>query len=195
MGARRARRRGALTRLPLPLPDPPLSDERVSLRAFRLDDAARVAEACQDPAITRWTEVPAPYRAEDARGWIAVHPDARASGEALELAVVGAGDDAVDGAIGLVHVIPEHARGEVGYWIAPWARRRGLATHAVRLLADWALGDLGLGRLELMTHTDNVVSGRVALAAGFRREGVLRGYRVSRGRRVDLVMYARVAGA
>ena len=195
MGARRARRRGALTRLPLPLPDPPLRDERVSLRAFRLDDAIRVAEACQDAAITRWTEVPAPYRPEDARGWIAVHPEARASGDALELAVVGAGDDEVDGAIGLVHVVPEHARGEVGYWIAPWARRRGLATHAVRLLADWALGDLGLGRLELLTHTDNVISGRVALAAGFRREGVLRGYRVSRGRRVDLVMYARVAGA
>jgi RimJ/RimL family protein N-acetyltransferase len=166
----------------------------VSLRPFRPGDAARVTEACQDPLITRWTEVPDPYRHEDAEGWIAAQGDARATGEALELAVVAAGADAVDGAIGLVNLAPEHARGEVGYWIAPWARRGGLATHAVRLLAGWALDDLGLGRLELLTHTDNEISGRVAVAAGFRREGVLRAYRVSKGRRVDLVMYARVAG-
>jgi len=154
-----------------------------------------VTEACQDPSIGRWTEVPVPYRLEDAEGWIAAHAQTRASGEALELAVVSAGLDEVDGSIGLVHLVPEHGRGEVGYWIAPWARRRGLATRAVRLLSAWALTELGLGRLELLTHTDNEVSGRVAVAAGFRREGVLRGYRVMRGRRVDLVMYARVAGA
>ena len=50
------------------------------------------------------------------------------------------------GAIGLDIDIDSEV-GEFGYWIAPWARRRGVATGAVRLVAAWGLDELGLGRV------------------------------------------------
>lgn len=34
----------------------------------------------------------------------------------------------------------------VGYWPAPHARGRGVATHAVRLLAEWPFADLDVAR-------------------------------------------------
>jgi RimJ/RimL family protein N-acetyltransferase len=49
-----------------------------------------------------------------------------------------------------------------------------------------------LVRMELLTLVGNEASGRVALRAGFAREGVLRSYLPFRGGLVDAVMFARL---
>jgi len=59
--------------------------------------------------------------------------------------------------------------GEVMYWLAPWDRRRGIATKAVALLCEWALTGLGFTHITLKTNMDNVASQRVAERAGFHR--------------------------
>jgi RimJ/RimL family protein N-acetyltransferase len=63
--------------------------------------------------------------------------------------VIAAADDpvAVLGEVGLAH-LDRAGRAEVGFWLAPQARGRGLATSAVRLLTAWALHAPGpsLGR-------------------------------------------------
>jgi RimJ/RimL family protein N-acetyltransferase len=90
-------------------------------------------------------------------------------------------------------VHPDRAQAEIGYWTAPWARRRGVATGALRALSTYAFRR-GLERLELLTHWDNPASQRVALAAGYQREGVRRGALPDRdGRRDDMVAFARLA--
>ena len=45
---------------------------------------------------------------------------------------------------------------------------------ALQALSRWAIEELGLGRVELVTDPDNIASQRVAEKAGFTREGVLR---------------------
>ncbi len=70
---------------------------------------------------------------------------------------------------------------------------RGAATRAVRLVARWAFTvEPILIRMELLTLVGNEASGRVALRAGFVREGVLRRYLPFRGELVDAVMFARL---
>src|SRR5262249_39239390 len=84
---------------------------------------------------------------------------------------------------------------EIGYWVAPWARRRGVATAATRVLSDWAFDHRAVERLELLAAKENVGSQRVALAAGFTREGVRRGASLGRdGLRKDLVAFVRLLG-
>ena len=68
----------------------------------------------------------------------------------------------------------EDAERFLGYWIAAPARGRGAATRAVRLLRDWAQQELGLDALEILAHTDNRASQRVAAAAGFVDTGEIR---------------------
>ncbi len=79
---------------------------------------------------------------------------------------------------------------EVGCWTAPWARGRGVATHAVRLLSRWALTDLGLVRVVLEHDVDNAASGVVAARAGFVREGIRRDAVGAKGRRWTLASWS-----
>jgi 8-oxo-dGTP pyrophosphatase MutT (NUDIX family) len=53
-------------------------------------------------------------------------------------------------------------------------RGKGYATRAVRLLSDYAIDVLGLGRVEAKVEPGNEKSMRVATRAGLRREGVRR---------------------
>jgi len=63
------------------------------------------------------------------------------------------------------------ARAAVGYWLSPTARGRGVASHALWLLAHWAFNVIGLARLELTCGPDNHASQLVAERSGFVREG------------------------
>lgn len=177
----------------LEVPDPPLADESVALRPFTLDDVEWIVRACRDPEIPRYTLVPDPYEPEDARGWIGLHEGERERGEALALAVVDAEDGEPLGSAGLQRIDWDQGRGEVGYWVAPWARGRGAATSATRLLAAHAFA-LGLARVEIPVYVDNPASQRVAEKAGAQREGVLRSYFLARGVRHDCVSYSLLPG-
>jgi RimJ/RimL family protein N-acetyltransferase len=176
----------------LVLPDPPLSDGTITLRTFRQEDVPWVVKACQDPEIPRFTGVPQPYEESHASEWIATHPRERETGEALNLAVVQ-GDEPL-GSISLLRIEWSQLRGEIGYWVAPWGRGRGVATSAVRLLAAHGFEGCGLQRIEIVPYDDNPASQRVAEKAGARREGVMRAYFLAAGVRHDCVMYALLPG-
>lgn len=167
----------------------------VRLRPFAAGDAQRVREACNDPQIPRFMSLmPSPYTEADARWWIGEGaPAAWAKGGAAWAVVDPQTGDLLGGA-GMGQVLPERAQAEVGYWVAPWARRRGVATAATRAITDWAFAERGVARMELVTAPQNTASQRVALAAGFTREGVRRGGATLRdGSRGDYLVFARLA--
>jgi RimJ/RimL family protein N-acetyltransferase len=170
---------------------PTLTGHRVRLRPWRPEDADAVFAACQDAAIQRWTEVPVPYRREDAVAFVGgVAAEVWAAGGAL-FAVESTDDVALVGAMTLFP--PRAGVGVAGYWTVAAHRGRGLTGEALRVLSAWALDDLGLRRMELVADQANAGSCRVAEAAGYRAEGVLRQRSVHRGRPVDDVMYALLA--
>jgi RimJ/RimL family protein N-acetyltransferase len=94
--------------------------------------------------------------------------------------VCGAVDDRLLGSVGLPAVDLSSASAEMGYWVAPWARGRGLASRAVGLLRDAAVRELGLRTFELLIHRDNAASAAVARRAGFAPTGEARPF--GRGR-------------
>lgn len=147
--------------------------------------------ACADPAIVRFTRIPHPYTLEDGE-WFVDHATCEAAlGRAFHSAVCAEGpDDQILGCVGLV-IRPDRPHiGEVGYWIAPWARRRGAATAAVRLAVAVA-GGLRLARVEAYIHPDNAGSRRTVERVGFRREGLLHSHGVGRNGLEDMLLYAR----
>jgi RimJ/RimL family protein N-acetyltransferase len=130
--------------------------------------------ACRDPLVQRFTRIPADYGEEDGRAFIGGAPGRRARGESIELAVAPAAGGRLLGAVGLVVDRHDPARAEVGYWVGPWARGQGVAARALALLSGWALGPLGLARLDLHASVSNAASLRVAARCGYVREGTLR---------------------
>ncbi|PWU62344.1 GNAT family N-acetyltransferase, partial [Micromonospora globispora] len=100
----------------------------VRLRPFRLDDAADTAAACADPLTQRGISgLPEPYTEESARWWITEGaPAAWATGGAAYV-MADPATDRLLGGIGLSQPVPARGQAEIGYWVAPWARGRGVA--------------------------------------------------------------------
>lgn len=142
-----------------------VSDDLVGLRPFEPTDADAIAAACQDPEIIRWTSIPSPYNIDYARLFVTLCDTWRDEGSAFHFAIVDRRDGSFGGSIGLDAVRQPPA--QVGYWVAPWARRRGLASRALQLVTTWALQDLRLDAVELVTKIGNEPSERVATNAGY----------------------------
>jgi RimJ/RimL family protein N-acetyltransferase len=81
----------------------------------------------------------------------------------------------------------DNRRAELAVWVAAQYRGRGMARRSLALTGRWLLTECGFERVGLLVEPSNLASLNAALAAGFTNEGVLRGYTVERGRRVDSV--------
>jgi RimJ/RimL family protein N-acetyltransferase/8-oxo-dGTP pyrophosphatase MutT (NUDIX family) len=155
---------------------PTLTDGEVTLRPWRDEDVTE-AVAGHDEVIAHWFGWPedgvTPERMQQAiRDWRASFADDRS--------VVGFAIEDRGTLAGSVDVRRRDSGvGELSWALYAGRRGRGVATRAVRLLADWALTDVGHGglgysRLEAKVEPDNESSLRVATRAGLRREGVRR---------------------
>ncbi len=174
----------------LPWPDPPLADDVVRLRPWSDADVDAAHAATQDPLIPRFTRIPERQTKEQLRAFIADRDTQRLAGELLACVIADPASDALLGSVALLRFDWDEHRCEVGYWLAPQARGRGVATRAVALLARWALREIGIARVAITTDVDNVASQAVAERCGFIREGVLRAFQERNGRRFDVVMYS-----
>jgi RimJ/RimL family protein N-acetyltransferase len=166
-----------------------LRDGDLVLRSWRQSDVDALVAGCNDPEIAHWIPtIPHPYTEVDALAFI--RGEVRGDQEALAIEVGGQ----VVGGIGL-GLNAEGYRGAIGYWIAAPSRGQGVCTRALDLLARYALEELELQRVQLVTDPDNRASQRVAEKVGFRREGVLRAHlRHPDGRVRDSVMFALLPG-
>lgn len=169
------------------------------LRPFSPSDERRAAQALGDPEITRWAtgahlhSLPA---AERATQWLRTRLTAWSDG-IPDFAITDPDTDDLTGYIGLRRI--RNGNAEVGSWIAPWARHRGLATQALLTAAGWALattdnGGMGLHRIALHHSTDNAASCTVAAKAGLLLEGTMRQATTDNtGARYDAHLHARLA--
>ncbi len=80
--------------------------------------------------------------------------------------------------------------GRIGYSIIPQYWRKGLATAAVRCLVDIVFSHTNTERLEAVCSVNNPASQRVLEKAGFKYEGIRRGYLRIREKRVDHYSFA-----
>jgi ribosomal-protein-alanine N-acetyltransferase len=173
----------------LSYPDPPLTDGTVVLRRWEESDIGCVEEASRDPHIPEGTTVPAHFTVSDGLAWIERQWGRADNGEGLSLAIADADSDDALGAVVLM-LRRQAGTVEVGYWLVERARGRRLASHAVALLARWALTHAGLARVEALVEPGNTASQRVLESVGFRREGHLRSYLVFDQRRADAFIYS-----
>jgi RimJ/RimL family protein N-acetyltransferase len=161
---------------------------QIRLRPFKLSDASAVADACRDPLIPKYTFMKEGLTEEEAVQWIERGLKAWDEGHA-RFAIVEDGSDEVIGQVG-IGVDWSRISAEAYYWVRSSHRRLGAASTALTLLSRWALDELRIERLHLLTHLDNDASQAVATRCGFTREGVLRGYEPFKGTRPDLVSWS-----
>jgi RimJ/RimL family protein N-acetyltransferase len=177
------------------LPDlaQPLSDGRIALRMAAEWDIPDILIAYQDdPELhLRLGEDRPPSGAQ--LGSAAERLEAeRLAGTGLALTIVEPGSDDCRGRVNVHKVDWDNRRAELGIWVAPRLRRRGVARAALRLAGGWLFDASELRRLAILTDVGNEPMLRAARAAGFHDEGVLRAYARQRGGRSDVAILSLV---
>jgi RimJ/RimL family protein N-acetyltransferase len=164
----------------------------VILRFPTLDDVDGILPGFTDPELREAGNLPA-FSREQLAASLQELPALAASGRLLPLAAVTAERGRVVGAGILHHLDAERRIVEIGYFVLPHARGRGIATGIARTLAEHAFS-LGVQRVAAYVNVGNAVSERVLERAGFTREGVVRSMPKPDGRRVDKTLFSLLPG-
>jgi RimJ/RimL family protein N-acetyltransferase len=164
----------------------------VILRLPSLDDVDAILPAFTDPEIRDAGNLPA-FSREELAASLGDLPSLAERGRLLALAALDAETGEVIGGGMLHHLDAERRIVEIGYWVFPPARGRGVATTIARMLAEHAFS-LGVERVAAYVNVGNTASERVVERAGFTREGVVRSMPKPDGTRVDKTLFSLLPG-
>jgi RimJ/RimL family protein N-acetyltransferase len=176
----------------LSVPSEGIRAGEVILRFPSLADVEAILPAFTDPELREAGNLPA----FDRKGLVASLqdlPTLAERGRLLALAAVDAGSGEVIGGGTLHHLDSERRIVEIGYFVLPYARRRGVATTIARMLSEHAFS-LGMERVAAYVNVGNTASERVVERAGFTREGVVRSMPKPDGRRIDKTLFSLLPG-
>jgi ribosomal-protein-serine acetyltransferase len=169
-----------------------LTDGHIVLRPFATEDLeATYAAACESiGTVGRWMAWCHPgYELHEASAWIDTCRRNWTAGASCEFAVFDAAN-AFCGGVGVNSFNRLNNFANLGYWVRSSRLRRGIATAAAHLAAGFALDQLQFARVEIVIHTDNVASRRVAEKLGATFECVARNRVVLHGRSHDAAVYS-----
>ena len=161
----------------------------VTLRATEEADLPAMVEQCRDPETMRWsTTIPRPvggYQLSDAQDFLAAVRAGWQDGTRLTWTVEAERDGARQFCGAVTLVMAGAGWGEIGFVLHPGARGRSVISSAVRLVRDYAFDALGLNTLRWRAKVGNWASRRVAAAAGFVFDGLVRRLLDDHGELVD----------
>jgi RimJ/RimL family protein N-acetyltransferase len=168
-----------------------LEGDGIALRDWRPEDAPALEPVCGEWDVCAFTSVPWDYGEAAARAWVERQRAKREAGTVLALAIELPGRELPVGNVNLGGFDDERRQAELGYWLVPEARGRGLVTTAARAIVDHGFETLGLERIELAILPRNRPSHSVAARLGARPEGIrAAAHRDSEGRDWDIAIYA-----
>jgi RimJ/RimL family protein N-acetyltransferase len=149
---------------------PTLATERLRLRAYRADDAARIQTLAGERDVAEMTStIPHPYPDGAAERWIIQQAQSWQQGTAVTFAVTLRNKDEIIGAVGLLN--GERNEAEIGYWIGIPYQGKGYCTEAVEALIGFGIAELGITRFFARHLKRNPASGAVLRNAGLRKIG------------------------
>jgi ribosomal-protein-serine acetyltransferase len=171
---------------------------RFELLPVHTDCIAALLEAVAESKteISPWMEwCHSNYSANETKQWVDSRSQAWEQDKEYCFLTLDAQSKQVLGTCGVTDVHARHRFANLSYWIRTTRTREGAATEAIRLLARFGFGTLGLVRIEIVVAVGNFASQRAAEKAGARREGLLRNRVIHRGELRDAYMFSLIPSA
>jgi RimJ/RimL family protein N-acetyltransferase len=114
------------------------------------------------------------YGRTDTEAFVRTQPQAWQEGREYPFLILDRHSREILGSCGLNRVDWLNLSANLGYWIRTSAQGQGVATSATQLVLRFAIEELGLQRVEIVTAVGNAASQRVAQKVGAVREALAR---------------------
>lgn len=154
-----------------------VASPRIALRRYRFGDGAAMfaALAPHREELMQWMEWPRRHqRVEDSESYARrMHAEFMLR-RSMPMAIFAAGSGGYLGGAGFHGPDWTTPKAEIGYFLVPPARGKGIATDVVRLQVHYAFEQMQVNRLWGTCDAANDASAGVMRRAGLREEGVLR---------------------
>jgi len=167
---------------------PQLETERLILNAIDPTDIPQIVDYLQDKVYSDFTSnIPYPYRKEDAEYWLKLAEEAFANRKGFTFAIRSK-DKKLIGAIGLHDEGSDKA--ELGYWIGIPYWNKGYVTEAAKAIIDFGFKELNFNKIFATYFPHNPASGKVMEKIGMKKEALLKQHLKKDGRYYDIPLYA-----
>lgn len=167
---------------------PRIETERLILSELKEEDLPLVTEYLQDKEFAEYTSnIPSPYRKEDAEFWLKLTKEAFESQKGFTFAIRTKYEKII-GAIGLHDEGSDKA--EMGYWLAKSFWNKGYVTEAAKAMVDFGFNELGCNKIFAIHFPHNPASGKIMQKIGMELEVVLKQHLKKEGKYFDIPMYS-----
>lgn len=155
-----------------------LEGERVRLEPLSLDHIPALAEVAFEPTIWRWMTTRMSNR-DDLRRYVETAMAEMAADTSMPWVTRSKADGRIIGSTRFMDISREHRTLEIGNtWIHPNYQQTGINV-AAKYLQFWhAFEGMGVRRVALKTHHENIPSQRAIRALGAKEEGTFRNHMI-----------------
>ena len=162
--------------------------KKVEIRFVRVSDAKRFYEMLNNPNFIYFATKPKSVEAE--KKWLKESSQKRKKKIEYNFTILY--DNQIAGGAGIKIGRRQNHIGELGYFVDEQFWSKGIATKTVKLLEKYSFQKLGLKRIEIRMYPKNKASVKVAIKAGYKKEGLLKKDFNANGKLRDSYLYAKV---
>jgi len=167
---------------------PRLETERLILDKITEEDIPQIVIYLQDKIFSDYTSnIPYPYRKEDAEFWLKLSAEAFQNRKGFTFAIRDKTGKFL-GAIGLHDEGSDKA--ELGYWIGIPNWNNGYVTEAAKAIIDYGFRELNFNKIYATYFPHNPASGKVMDKIGMKKEALLKQHLKKNGKYYDIPMYS-----
>ena len=160
----------------------------VKIRYQRISDAKRFYEILNNPHFKYFPVKPKSISEE--KEFLRQNRKKRKDKKEINYSIILKND--VIGAIGIKIDQFRPYIGEIGYFVDEEYWGKGIATKAVQLIEKIAAQKLGINRIEILMVKRNTSSQKVAIKAGYKKEGIAKKKLALFGKYYDCYIYAKI---
>ena len=161
---------------------------KVRIRPQRVKDAKRFLEILSNPKFTYFPAKPKTIAEE--KDFLRLNAEKRKTNSEFNFSIIY--NDAHVGGIG-VRIDPFRSHvGEIGFFVDEKYWNRGIASLALKHLEEHIKSNLKLNRLEIRTAKENKVVHKIAVNAGYKKEGILRKLLLVEDNWYDCYLYSKI---
>jgi ribosomal-protein-alanine N-acetyltransferase len=170
---------------------PTINLGNITLRDMRMSDNIAYYEYLNNPMVSQYlSDEDIPRDEKEALDCVKAWGSLFYNKQGIFWTIADTQTDKLIGSIGLSSWNFLNRRAEISYDLAEDYWGKGIATKAITNVLKVAFNEMMLYRIEARTMEKNATSQHILSKFKFQQEGVLRGYRIIRGKPEDIYMYS-----